>query len=52
MLVPEALRRGVKLDEVVEVLATIRAKDSAAEHPLYSLARSWQILDAIANDGQ
>jgi hypothetical protein len=50
-LVPEALRRGVNLKEVVEVLAAIRAKDLAPEHPLHSLARSWQILDAMVCQG-
>jgi hypothetical protein len=50
-LVPEALRRGVELSEVVEVLAAIRVNDSAVEHPLHSLARSWQYLDAMASQG-
>ena len=49
-LLPEARRRGVKLSEVVEVLAAIRAKDSDVEHPLHSLSRSWHVLNAMASD--
>jgi len=51
ILVPEALRRGVELSDVVEVLVTIRAKHSEVEHPLHSLARSWQLLDSMIGRG-
>jgi hypothetical protein len=50
-LVPEAQKRGVDLNHVVEALAAIRGQDSAVEHPLHSLARSWQALDKMVQQG-